>query len=713
MTENELLAIVEEQESLASSGELMDERATAIDLYMGRPYGDEIEGRSQVVMRDVADTIEWIKPSLLKVFAAGDDIVSFVPRGPEDEEQAQQETDYCNYLLMQKNNGFMILHDWFHDALLQKNGYVILSYEEYEHPETETYRNLSPEEASLVLQDAELVEGTANEDGTSDLKVKKTYSGGCIRVRNIPPERVLVSANCPSVDVQESEFVEVIELTTISKLREAGFDVPDDISDNGRDDYEEVSFKRRLDDQYREIEETGDPTTRTIRCRRIWIRIDFDGDGVAELRRVVIVGQTVLENEPDDIIPVAAITAIRAPHEHTGMSITDIVQDLQRIRTALTRGFLDNMYLANNGRFAIDASTVNIDDMLNSRPGGVVRVTGNPSGAFFPLVQPQNGGAIIQAIEYVDSVRENRTGVTRYNQGIDANSLNKTASGITQIMNASQQRIELIARIFAETGVRTLMRLLQGMSIKYGRYQEIVKLRNKWIPVNPSEWKKRTDLTVSVGLGVGNKDQNLLHLQNILVAQKEAAQIGLATPKNIYNALVKMTQNAGFKNVDDFWTDPESAEPKPEQIPPEVQKEQMKIQADAQKFQAQTQNDIQKAQFEAQQAELDRQAETARAIEVERIKQEAETQREIIRAQASAQPQIAVQADASVAEALNQGNMASMQGNAMIGDAIKQMSEAITMMANGLAATAAAQSAPKAVIRGEDGRIVGVQPVGM
>jgi hypothetical protein len=705
MTDNELLAIVEEHEALATSGDLNDARATAIDLYMGRPYGDEVVGRSQVVMRDVADTIEWIKPSLLKVFAAGDDIVTFAPEGPEDEAQAQQETDYCNYVLMQKNNGFMVMHDWFHDALLQKNGYVICSYEENESTEKESYKGLAPEEVSLLLQDGcEIIEATVNEDGLTDIKVKNSKYDGCVKIKNIPPERVLVSHSCSTVDLWEADFVEVVEITTVSKLREAGYDIPDGINDDTRSDYETVE-ERRTNGMYDTDEErTGDKATRPIHCRRVWIRVDQDGDGIAELRRMVIVGKTILENEEDDLIPVAAITAMRLPHEHIGMSVVDIVEDLQRIRTALTRGFLDNMYLANNGRFGVDANRVNLDDMLTSRPGGIVRVNGGLSDAIQPLVQPQNGAQIIQAIEYVDTVRENRTGVTKYNQGIDANSLNKTAHGITQIMNASQQRIELIARVFAESGVKSLMRIIQAVSIKNGRKPEMMKLRNQWVAVNPSEWKRRTDMSVSVGLGIGNKDQNLMHLQNIIAAQQQAFPLGVASPTNIYNALAKLTQNAGFKNVDDFWTDPQKAQPKTPQVPPEVQKAQMEMQADAQKFQAQTQNDIQKYQADAQQKELDRQAETARAMQLEQMKQQGETEREAMKLQAEQQMKLLEVAGQilgrqPVEQEVDTGPDANQEALMNVMQTVQQLAAVI--------------ASPKQIVRDATGAIIGAQHVGM
>lgn len=708
MGDDQLVAIIEENEALAVNDEVINQQADAVARYLGDPYGDEQEGRSSIVMRDVADTIEWIKPSLLKVFAAGDEVVSFTPQGPEDEDQAQQETDYCNYVLMNKNPGFMILHDWFHDALLQKNGYVVVTHEVERRTDRSRYKNLTPEELQLVLkQGGEVVE--RSEDGT-EVVVQSDGDYGCLRIRVVPPERVVISHIHPDLDLQECPFTEVMEFQTIADLRKEGFEVEDTISDDWRDDGDVVEeVRRREQDWTDEQNQTGDPSMRNLKVRRIWMRVDWDGDGFAELRYIVIVGRTILKNEEDDIVPVAAISAIRMPHDHIGISIADIVDDLQRIRTVLMRGFLDSMYLANNGRYGVDVNMVNLDDMLTSRPGGIVRVNGSPNAAMFPLLHPTQSGPILQAMEFVDVIRENRTGVTRYNQGIDANSLNKTASGITQIMNASQQRIELIARLFAETGVKCLMRIIQALSIKNGRSQEMVKLRNKWIPVDPSAWKRRYDLTVSVGLGVGNKDQNLMHLQNILMAQKEAMPIGLATPQNIYNSLVKLTQNAGFKNVDDFWTNPEQAPPSPPPIPPEVQKEQIRVQADAQKFQAQSQLDVQKAQFDAAESEKDRQAELFKAIEVERIKQQAETERKAMELQAQREG-VAVGAQVNFRQPELEG-VAQTIGAAQseVAQAFQMFMQSQEQQTQMLAALLESINRPKTVIRGPDGRVAGVQ----
>jgi hypothetical protein len=260
--------------------------------------------------------------------------------------------------------------------------------------------------------------------------------------------------------------------------------------------------------------------------------------------------------------------------------------DIQLIKSTLLRGQLDNMYLANNGRYAI-SDRVNLDDMLTSRPGGIVRTEGDPMTAIMPLSHPPLPATAYSLVEYMDNMKEKRTGVTAYNQGLDSNSLNKTASGIAQVMSAAQQRIELVARTFAETGVKDLFMMVHRLVRMNYTKPDVIRLRSQWVEVDPRGWKNRKDLTISVGLGTGNKDQQLAHLSTIIQMQKEAIQAGLTSPEKIYNALAKLTQNAGFKNPEEFWTNPAN-NPPPEPQPSieekmiEAQKEidAMKVQAD-------------------------------------------------------------------------------------------------------------------------------------
>ena len=604
LSDSELLATIEREERNAYgylSGELSTERTQALDYYLGRPFGNEVEGRSQVVSTDVADTVEWVMPSLLKIFASGDRVVAFNPRGPEDVEASEQETDYVNFLVMEKNPGLEILYTWFKDALLSKVGYVKVCFEETEDTDEEYYEGLADDEFALLTQDPEVqpieYEQVMTGYGPAhNVRLKRISKSRKLKIYPVPPEELLLSTTHRNIGLQGASFVQHRTRKTISEMRAQGYDIDENVRADEGDEISlsDESIGRDLYDEF-SGDNDGEREMRRILVRETFLRIDRDGDGIAELRRVLTVGDQILEDEICDLIPFAAITPILMPHRHIGRSYADLIMDLQLIKSTIMRQILDNMYLANNGRHAV-SERVNLDDMLVSRPGGVVRTQGDPAGAIMPLQHPILGPAAFSMVEYIDTMRENRSGVTKYNQGLDSNSLNKTATGMTQIMNASQQRIELVARLFAETGVKDLFLIVHAMCRKHSQKAEVMRLRNSWVPIDPRQWKRRTDLQISVGLGTGNKDQMLQHLMLILQSQREAIQIGIASPKNIYNALVKLTQNAGFKNPDEFWTDPEQAPPQTPQPDPNVQKAEIEAQ-DAEK---QRQADIAVKQMELQ-----------------------------------------------------------------------------------------------------------------
>jgi hypothetical protein len=296
------------------------------------------------------------------------------------------------------------------------------------------------------------------------------------------------------------------------------------------------------------------------------------------------------------------------------------------------------MYLSNNGRYAI-SDRVNLDDMLTSRPGGIVRVQGEPGAAIQPLMHAPFPPTSFQMVEYMDDMKEKRTGITAYNQGLDSDSLNKTASGVAQIMSAAQQRLELVARTFAETGVKDLFLLVHRLVRQNVTKPDIVKLRNKWVEIDPREWKKRKDLSISVGLGSGNKDQQLMHLNAILQLQEKALQVGLTSKEKIYNALAKLTQNAGFKNPDEFWVDPSNNPQAAQKMPnPQEQLIQGQLQIEREK----NQGDLQIAQAKAQANLQQEQARSENDVTIEREKIAAQAELERFKAQIKAETDLAI-----------------------------------------------------------------------
>lgn len=671
LTDEEVIAAIEQEEQAAYgylSSELAAQREAAMDRYLGRPYGNERDGRSQIVSSDIADAVEWVLPSLLKVFLSGDDVVEFLAKGPDDEEKARQETDYCSSIILERNNAFLLFNTWFKDALLQKNGYVKTVWHKSNDVTIETYYGKSQEEMDFLLHDddIEVIGQRAYPDPEPpadmlaaappggppppgpppgpppllyDVRVRRKEPREFVRIEPLPPEEVLVSVKARQVSIQEAPFVQHRTRKTLSELRQMGYFIDDDIADNSDEmmTAESIARDRFGEDSVRNASSEGvDASMREVTLRETWLRIDRDGDGVAELRQVCVVGTTILQTAdgPADyeceVIPIAAITPVLMSHRHVGISYYDLIHDIALIKTTLMRGLLDNLYLANNGRTAVDTNAVNIEDMLVSRPGGVIRVDGSPVQAFLPVQHVDMSQAALAGLGYMDDVKESRMGVSKYSQGLAPDTLVKTATQSSQMLTASQSRIEMIARCFAETGVKELFYLVHQLTLKHARKEEIVKLRNRWVPVNPREWVDRFDLQINVGLGTGNKDQMLGHLQMILQGQKEGMQFGFTNPSKIYNTLTRITQNAGFKNAELFWTDPGPQPPQPPP-PPEVQAAQMT--ADAQK-------QIEQMRGQAQMQLTQQQSQIKHGADMQIAAASAETQKQVEQMKAQLQIQL-------------------------------------------------------------------------
>tara|TARA_Y100000310_G_scaffold181607_1_gene181580 strand:+ start:2120 stop:4066 length:1947 start_codon:yes stop_codon:yes gene_type:complete len=626
ITEEELVSRIKEEitSSLGYMGDtISQQRERAMDYYYGLPFGNEVEGRSQFVDTTVADTIEWIKPSLMRVFASGDEMVRFNPVGPEDVPMAKQATDYVNYVFMRQNQGWEVLYSWFTDALMQKNGIVKVWWEEEDFSMREEYRELNEIELEAIISDddIEVIEHTENEVGGEiihDLVVARSHSKGKVRVENVPPDEFLIARE--SKDIQEARFVCHRVKKTLSDLREMYGDVDPEELGSGGDDFAAYSPERlaryafdNSAEYWDGVEPTGEESMRTYWLHESYIKTDYDGDGIAELRKICTVGDYVFENEAIDAIPFVSITPITIPHKFYGLSVADLVMDLQLIKSTLMRGLMDNMYNQNFGRYAVLEGQANLDDLLTQRPGGVVRV--KSPNAITPLATPALQPYSFQMLEYLDGIREARAGVSRMSQGMNENALTShtTATAVTQVMTASQSRVELIARNFAETGVKQLMKVIYSLLQKYHDEETVVQLRGEWVPIRPFEWITNLDCTVSVGLGNGNKDQQAMHLSQMMqfASQAMAGGLKIVNEKNLYNMGAALIKNMGFANVQDFLTDPEAVPDKPnpkqqlEQAELELRQKELNIKA------ADVQIKAQRLQIDAQEAQVDAQLKVA------------------------------------------------------------------------------------------------------
>jgi hypothetical protein len=680
MQEFDLQAIIENEIDNAIgyiNTETVEERRDALMAYNREPYGNEVEGRSTIVTGEVAEAVDGALPQLLRVFTQSDDVVRFEPKAPGDEEKAKQATEYCNWVLMNDNPGFEVFQTWFKDALLQKAGVIKVWWNDETSVDKEKYENLSEEELTLLLADGqmEVVKQRQTQIGevpvpptpeqmmlaqqtgvppemtmqpvfSYNVTVKKVNKKGSVKVENVPPEEFLISKKARRI--ADAPFVAHRRLTTRSELISMGFKA-DEIDELPA--YDDLTFTPERVARFPNGEQPDDPSLDTsmdeIETFECYIRTDYDEDGIAELRRVFYAGGTILENEEADFIPFCSICPIPMPHKFFGHSLADRVVDIQKIKTTITRQMLDNLYLSNNARMAVVDGQVNLDDMLTVTPGGIVRVKNN--AAITPLQVPLVAGQAFPMLAYMDEIQQKRTGVTQASQGLDPNILqNTTATAVAMVQNAGAAKVELIARIFAETGVKDLFKSILHLVCKYQDKERIVRMRGKFVAIDPREWSNEYDLTVNVGLGTGNREQQMAMVAAILQKQEQImSQMGIAnplvSPSQYRNTLGRFIESAGFKDTSEFFREitPEMEQqllqPQQPQPDPATAALMQQAQAQMQVTQAKAQADIQVQQAKAQ-ADIQLQREKAAAdIQLEREKAAAQLQLKTAEFQAEAQ----------------------------------------------------------------------------
>lgn len=612
-TEDDLIVAIDAELSRAldsENSELSRQRAKAMEFYLGRPYGNELPDRSHVVTREVMDTVEWIMPQLIKIFASGGDTVRFEPNKPSAVEEAAQKTDYANYILNRKNPGFLILYQWLKDGLLAKNGYVKATWQEDACKRREEYKGLSQGELLMLASDpdVEVIQSNSYDSPLAttqreqllaqanemmaqappeqaqmmqqqlqsqldqplpqvyDVVIHRSQPEGGIVIENIPPEEFVISDDAKSIE--DSVFCAHVRDVTVSELRRMGYEFDEDALpsttthlDNNEEKLARYSNERRQPDKMRVH---TDPAMREVTVSESYLNFDFDNDGIAELRKVVKVGDVIFENQEVDCKPFASWTPIILAHKHVGLSLADLTMDLQKIQSQLFRNLLDNQYLTNNGRyFAVDGQ-VEMDDLLVSRPHGVVRV--RAPGAVGRIDTPQLGQTAFDMLSYVDMLREKRTGVSERTQGLGDKALqpNTAATAVSQVMTAAQQRIELIARVFGETGLTSLFKLIHKIAYQNQREPAMFKLRDKYVTIDPSSWTDGADTTVVVGLGNGSREQEMLQLNMIFQNQMALSQNpkfqALVSPVNVYATLEDQVRVFNKAAAGRHFTDPSSPE---------------------------------------------------------------------------------------------------------------------------------------------------------
>lgn len=636
LDEKRLAAIVnsEFRDAMGAEGlQVSQERQQALDYYLRKPLGNEVEGESKVVTSDVADVVDGIMPSLLRIFTTADNLCYFEPVGPEDEEAAAQESDVVTHVFFKENPAFLILYYWFMDALLQKNGITMAWWDQSEEVTQESYANLTEAELPELLDDPEL-EAVEREEIIDEptgeirhnIKFNRVSKKGRVRVDNVPPNEYRISSDARSVDPKDARMEGRERLITRSELLAMGFD-PKVVEKLPA----EAPYARSSEEQARKDksdEQNGqahDKSQELVLVRECYLKVDFDGDGRSELRQIFVAGGRVLSNEVVDRKPFHVICPRPLPHKHFGRSVAELVMDIQEVATTLLRQVLNNLYHTNNPRHGVNEmgmSENTLDDLLTNRPGGVVRFGRNPNESYTPITTPFTAGSSFPMLEYFEKVKRDRTGISSDGEGLSPDALkNIQTTVLAQAVDLSKQKIEAIARIFAETGIKSLFLHIHELLLKHQDKEKSLKLRNQWVKVSPTEWRTRTDMSVNIGLGIGTREQNLLHLDAIWQKQSEIVQNGgmnlLVTPQNLFRTASEIVKNARLQNPELYFRDPgnEQAPPPPDEMV-ELQKQQQELEARRQQLdQMRREIETGKLQLEQQRMALEHQREVAKLEE--------------------------------------------------------------------------------------------------
>lgn len=640
LDDKRLEAIVSQQIQLAKSHDSRErekDRSKAIDYYFGRmdAYVPPEPNRSKVVSRDVADTIGWMLPGIIRVYTASDRMALAEPVGMEDAAFAREATDGMNYVFWKDNRGYEVVYDVTWDALLFGNGIVKTYYDDTPVHATSFHSGLTEDQLTLLLSpegDGEAPEvlqqderdyvapdpetGEAVRSKVYDVKIRRKKAEGKFVVEAIAPDHFLIHGDATRTD--EAAFTAHWDRKMRTELVEMGYDKDEvlAIPVSARiDTPEEVS--RHFD---QESEEAGDTSTEIVDYYECFIRIDVDDDGEAELVRACFAGsdngKLLHWEEWEDENPFDDIPCEPVPHRWTARSIADETMDVQDIKTVLSRQALNNVYATNNPQRHAIGDFSNPDELYNPTFGGVVH--GKVGSAVVPLEVPFVANHAFEAIAYQDEVIQRRTGVSRNGQALDPETLqNQTATAAQQQHDASYSQVELIARNMAEYGWRKVFRKLMRLMIKHQGPRRLM-MNGKPIQIDPRHWNADMDVTINVGLGTGSRDRDLLMLRQVLETQMLMADRFMAAgamddaidmlPK-ILHTMTKMAESAGIRNPEEFYPEytedkvgklKQMAAEKAAQGDPKIALEKEKLQMDMQRSQAEMQMDAVKGEQDIQ-----------------------------------------------------------------------------------------------------------------
>jgi len=578
--------------------EVAPEREKALQYYRGDAFGDEEEGRSQYVSRDVHDTVKAVLPSLLRTFFGSQNVVEFTPQGPEDVAVAEQATEYVNWIITRDNPGFLAFHSALKDALIQRTGIIKYWWDESESVEEEEYSGIDDMTLAMILEgegveiDESSVEITfdtdpdGNEIALYSFTLKRYKRSGRVRLAALPPEEFIIDRKARSVD--DATITAHRRDSTLSELVEMGY--PEDVVEQYLHDDTLATNTERLNRQPSTQIGTSeeDEAQATALYTEAWIRVDTDGDGIAELRKFCCIGPQyeILHEEPAVEAPFADFCPDPEPHRFIGNSTADEVMDLQRVKSRTIRNMNDSLAQSIHPRTGVVEGQVNMDDVLNNETGAVIRM--RREGAVQPFVLPFVGREAFPVLEYWDRVKEKRTGITEATQGLDGDKMqSSTRLAVQATVEAAQQQIELVARVLLETGFKRLYRGVFGLVQRHQDRSRVIRLRGQWVEMDPRSWNGSMDVEVNTALGTGTNEDKMRRLVAVKEMQHEIlTEFGLQNPLvtlgQYSNTLSKLTELAGFRDSTQFFnklpTDwkptPEEPKPTPEELLYEAQRQE-------------------------------------------------------------------------------------------------------------------------------------------
>ena len=564
MDDNRFEAIVHDAISDAEAyidDYIAPERDQAAEYFAGKPLGNEVDGRSRIVMTEVHDVVMMLMPGLMRVFAGQQEVVEFEPTSEEDVEYAKQATQYIDHVFMKDNPGFMVIYETVHDGLVRKMGIFKWWWDRNVQVFEQEFQGLVPQQFAFLANQkgVEILDAVQDEDGNIDCQVRVTRDKGCVKVASIPPEEFIISRDATSVET--AACVGHRREMTVSDLVEMGYDYEEVIAnlDAGWADenMEKLTRNPAEDDPNRF---SADPAMRKTKYTEALVRVDRDGDGYAELLKVCTISDAfkILHVEAAEDVNFSIWSPAPEPHMVVGKSMADETMDLQRAKSQLMRFTLDGLAQSITPRTAYDYTTVNGEDLASNAVGAQVRVKGPPGDKIMPIATVFPADQAMAMLQYLDEVKASRTGVSKASQGLDIDALNQaTATAVNATVSAAEMRQEVIARFYANA----LASCFKGILKLTKRYQDVprtIRLRNKFVAVDPSPWNVDMDVTPNVGIGTNNRqDRGAVYFQ---VAGKQQEIIEKLGPDNalcdlgqLRNTYASILQLVGERDITRFF----------------------------------------------------------------------------------------------------------------------------------------------------------------